>query len=313
MMIADSSSAMPKSVFHLSDGAAVTSSTPEERVKQDLEAFSVKDFLNDVREDLLANKIYLPTLPTVALEALLVVNDADSSAADLEKVIAKDAALTARLIRFANSPVYRGIDPVTSIKLAITRIGFQRVKNAVYAVSMKEVFRTPIRVIEQRMERLWTHSVKVGAMAAIMAKKQSRLDPDTALVAGLVHDIGYIPLLIKACEYQKLTENPDFLDRILFKMHSQVGSGIVKLWKFDPMIVAVTAEHEDLGRNPGGAPVDYVDLVQVANILAHKGTQHPLAKVDRNSVKAFARISLGGPEETSRLEEDSKTLEEIIF
>lgn len=305
---------MPKSVFHLSDGAPVTSMTPEERSKQELEAFSVKDFVNEVREDLLANKVYLPTLPTLALEALLVINDADSSAADLEKIISKDAALTARLIRYANSPLYRGVHAVTSIKLAITRIGFQRVKNAVYAVSMKEVFRTPVKVVEQRMEKLWAHSVKVGAHAAILAKNQRGLDPDTALVAGLVHDIGYIPLLIKACEYEKLIENPDYLDRIMLKLHAQVGGTIVKLWKFDPRIVAVTAEHEDLARDPGTSPVDYVDLIQVANILAHEGSNHPLAGTDRNSVRAFARIKLENVRQGKReLEEDTRTVENILF
>jgi putative nucleotidyltransferase with HDIG domain len=304
---------MAKSVFHLSDGAPVSAITPEERAKQELEAFSVKDFVNEVREDLLANKVYLPTLPTLALEALLVINDADSSAADLEKIISKDAALTARLIRFANSPLYRGVHTVTSIKLAITRIGFQKVKNAVYAVSMKEVFRTPIKVIEQRMEKLWSHSVKVAALAAMLAKQHRHLDPDTALVAGLVHDIGYIPLLIKACEYEKLTENPEYLDRLMMKLHPQVGGSIVKMWKFDPQIISVTAEHEDLNRDPGTAPVDYVDLIQVANIQAHEGTDHPLADIDRGRVKAFTRLMQQAVDaQDKRLEEDTRTVENIL-
>ncbi len=140
------------------------------------------------------------------------------------------------------------------------------------------------------------------------------LDPDTALVAGLVHDIGYIPLLIKACDYEKLIENPDYLDRIMLKLHPQVGGSIVKLWKFDPRIVAVTAEHEDLARDPGTAPVDYVDLVQVANILAHEGSNHPLAGTDRNSVKAFARVKREtGGQGKQELEEDTRTVESILF
>ncbi len=305
---------MPKSVFHLPDGVAAITETPEDRAKREMEAFPIGNFVNEVREDLRANRIYLPTLPTLALEALLVINDADSSAADLEKIISKDAALTARLIRYANSPLYRGINAVAAIKLAITRIGFQRVKNAVYAVSMKEVFRTPIKTIEKRMENLWAHSVKVGAHAAILAKEHMRLDPDVALVAGLVHDIGHIPLLIKACEYDELTRNTDYLDRLLRKLHPQVGSTIVKRWKFDPMIVAVAAEHENLARDPGSAPVDYVDLVQVANILAYEGTEHPLGGIDHASVKAFARLDKDKDELSSLLiDEDTKAVEDLLF
>jgi putative nucleotidyltransferase with HDIG domain len=243
-----------------------------------------------------------------------VINDAGSSASDLEKIIAKDAALTARLIRYANSPLYRGINAVTAIKLAITRIGFQRVKNAVYAVSMKEVFRTPIKAIEQRMESLWAHSVKVGAHAAILAKDHVGLDPDVALVAGLVHDIGHIPLLIKACEYEELTMHPEFLDRVLMKLHPQVGNSIVKLWKFDPKIAAVTAEHENLARDPGEATVDYVDIVQVANILAYEGTDHPLAGIDRTTVKAFARLAMDQEKpESQENEEDTQAVANALF
>ncbi len=304
---------MPKSVFQLSDGEAVTLETPEERAKREMESFSVKEFVSAVRNDLLTNNIYLPTLPTIAFEALLVINDADSSAADLEKVISKDAALTARLIRYANSPLYRGTHTITAIKLAITRIGFQRVKNAVYAVSMKEVFRTPIKAIEQRMEELWAHSVKVGAQAAILAKNHPKLDPDIALVAGLVHDIGKIPLLIKACEYDDLTGNPDLLDRLLHKLHPQLGSSIIKLWKFDPKVVEVALQHEDLSRDPGNTPVDYVDLVQVANILAYQGSDHRLADIDHHSVKAFSRVRTNsGADNNPGIEEDTKAVEELV-
>jgi putative nucleotidyltransferase with HDIG domain len=302
---------MTKSVFTLSDGATVTSVTPQEREQREAEEFNVQDFVNDVQEALRSNKIYLPTLPTVALEALLVINDANSSAADLEKVISQDAALTARLIRYANSPLYMGVTKVTAIKLAITRIGFQRVKNAVYAVSMKEVFRTPIKAIESRMEALWVHSVQVAAKAAMIAKDHTHLDPDVALVAGLVHDIGYIPLLVKACEYEELSEKPDYLDRLTRKLHIQVGRSIAKRWQFDDSIVAVVSEHENLKRDPGDAPVDYVDLVQAANILAHEGADHPLASVDRSKVKAFVRLGLV-ESALPQLDEDTRAVEALL-
>jgi putative nucleotidyltransferase with HDIG domain len=267
--------------------------------------------MDSVKEDLVANKIYLPTLPALALEALVVINDADSSAHDLEKVISRDAALTARLIRYANSPLYRGLNTIASIKPAITRIGFQRVKNAVYAVSMKEVFRTSEKEIERRMNELWTHSVKVGAQAAILAKEQPGLDSDVALVAGLVHDIGHIPLLIKACNFPELIANSDLLDKVLFKLHTQLGGSILKLWKFDQHVIDAAAEHEDLNREPGDAPVDYVDLVQVANIMSYEDTDHPLAQVDHSTIKAFSRLEKTRSDKS--LDEETKKVEDVLF
>ena len=305
---------MSKSVFTLSDGEPVNLEKEKKEKEQSQEESTVKEFVESVREDLRANKIYLPTLPALALEALLIINDVDSSASDLERVISRDAALTARLIRYANSPLYRGLNTIISIKPAITRIGFQRVKNAVYAVSMKEVFRTSVKEIEKRMDNLWAHSVKVGAQAAILAKSQPGLDADVALVAGLVHDIGHIPLLIKACKYESLINKPELLDKILQKLHTQLGGSILKLWKFDNAVISAASEHENLNRDPGDAPVDYVDVVQVANILAHEGSDHPLATVDRSAIKAFSRLragesAVGG----GNADEDTRQVEDVIF
>ncbi len=306
---------MSKSVFHLADGAPVDAVDKQKKQEQEQESDEVvvKEFVESVRNDLRANKIYLPTLPALALEALLVINDIDSSAADLQKVISRDAALTARLIRYANSPLYRGLNTITTIKPAITRIGFQRVKNAVYAVSMKEVFRTSVKEIERRMDELWSHSVKVGAQAAMLAKSQPGMDADVALVAGLVHDIGQIPLLVKACDYELLIKKPELLDKILLKLHAQLGGSILKLWKFDEQVIKVAAEHETLNRDPGDAPVDYVDIVQVANIIAHEGSEHRLANIDRSTIKAFDRIKHGESSEPSGLDEDTRQVEEAIF
>lgn len=307
---------MSKSVFHLADGAPIEKEDAQKKEEQESDEAVFKEFVESVRKDLHAHKVYLPTLPALALEALLIINDVDSSAGDLEKVISRDAALTARLIRYANSPLYRGLNTIIAIKPAITRIGFQRVKNAVYAVSMKEVFRTSVKEIERRMEALWSHSVKVGAQAAMLAKSQPGLDADVALVAGLVHDIGHIPLLIKACKYPQLIAKPELLDKILYKLHTQLGGSILKLWKFDEQVIEATAEHENLSRDPGAAPINYVDIVQVANIIAHEDTSHRLAKVDRSKIKAFARLERGESSAESSdlgLDDDTRQVEDVIF
>jgi putative nucleotidyltransferase with HDIG domain len=299
---------MAKASFQLSDGTKVTTTTPEEQEPME---FSTQEFIDALRKDLVDNKIKLPTLPNLAMEALLVLNDVDSSANDVVKIVHKDTSITARLIRYANSPLYHGVTPVSTIKPAITRIGFDKVKSAIYAVSMKEVFRTTFKPIEQRMEALWAHSVAVGTRAAAMAKHQPGLAADIALVAGLVHDIGKIPILIKACEYEELRKKPEFLDNLLTKLHPKLGASVLKLWKFDPMVVAVAAEHENLTRNPGDAPVDYVDLIQVANILCYEGSNHPLAGVDRSKIKAFSRIKTSGEQYANS--EDINGISEIFF
>jgi putative nucleotidyltransferase with HDIG domain len=303
---------MPKAIFQLADGTKVTKETDDERHEREIQEFSIKAFVEELKEDLRSNKLVLPTLPSVAVESLMIINDIGSSASDLVRVISKDTSITARLIRYANSPLYHGMPPITAIKQAVTRIGFDKVRHAVYSVSMQEVFQTQIKEIEKRMQELWTHSVKVAAHAATLAKTHG-LDSDVALVAGLVHDIGKIPLYIKACEYEELVNRPEYLDRLVEKLHTKLGGSILKLWKFDPEVIRAAAEHNDLERTPGDAPLDYVDLIQVANIMSYEGTDHPLAKVDIAKVAAFARLNANKRDEDGTVEERVAGVTEVFF
>ncbi len=282
---------MAKASFTLSDGSRVTTVTEKEEIKQPKD-FSIDAFVAELKDDLKHNRLKLPTMPTVAVEALMVLNDAGSSAGDLVKVISKDTSLTARLIRYANSPLYGMAYPIASIKPAITCIGFQKVKHAIYAVCMKEVFRTSVSDIQRRMEELWAHSVKVASKSVALARMRPELDPDVALVAGLVHDIGKIPLLIKLCDYEALVEYPEFIDHLLYKLHTGMGKAILQSWEFDPVLVAVAAEHENIDRRPKEQTPDYVDVVQVANVISYGGTGHPLAGIERDKIRAFARLGI---------------------
>ena len=283
---------MAKASFTLSDGSKVTTVTEKEEVNKP-DDFSVDAFVSELKDDLKHNRLKLPTMPTIAIEALMVLNDVDSSAGDLVKVISKDTSLTARLIRYANSPLYGMAYPIASIKPAITCIGFQKVKHAIYAVCMKDVFRTSVSDIQRRMEGLWEHSVKVASKAVALARPHPGLDPEVALVAGLVHDIGKIPLLIKLCDYEALVEYPEFVDHLLYRLHTGMGKAILQSWDFDPALVAVAAEHENIKRKPQGQSPDYVDVVQAANILSYGGTGHPLADIARDKIGAFARLGIG--------------------
>jgi len=277
------------------------------------EQFTIKEFVDQLRKDIARNKIKLPTLPNISLEALVVVNDDSSRVGDVAEVVAKDTAIATRLIKYANSPIYRGVNPVTTIKGAITRIGFEKVKNAILTLAMKEVYTTNNKTLQKRMERLWEHSMDVGSRCAIIAKNFEHLDQEEALLAGLIHDIGAIPILLKAADYEVLTSNETNLDKIITPLHSAIGRDMLKVWKFDPRMVQVAAEHENLQRDPGDdEPVDYVDIVQVANIMSYEGTDHPQARIDRSKIPAFRRVNYQPPvEEQEEVEEVEQEIEEL--
>lgn len=237
----------------------------------DTSKFDMKAFANTLVEDIENNRIRLPTLPAISLEALLVVNDAGSSMADVAKIISKDTSMAARLVRYANSPLYHGVTPVSSVKAAITRIGFDAVKNAILSLAMRDVFTTSVRLIQDRMEALWQHSVDVATKATKLVAHFPHLNKDEAMLAGLIHDVGAIPILIKATEYPILLEKEGNLDKVIDKLHMPVGKFLLSRWNFDPQLVEVASSHDKLDRVPKGNQVDYVDIIQVANILSHQG------------------------------------------
>ena len=131
--------------------------------------------------------------------------------------------MAARLVRYANSPLYRGINNVASVKAAITRIGIDAVKHAILSLAMRDVFTTAYKSIQRRMESLWVHSVRVAAISVMLAERFPHINRDEAMLAGLIHDVGAIPILLKAKDYPVLLEEEQKLDRLVQLLHMNVG------------------------------------------------------------------------------------------
>ena len=255
--------------------------------------FDPKAFALELRSDIQQNKIKLPTLPALSLEALLVVNDAGSCMADVARIITKDTSMAARLVRYANSPLYRGTSSVASVKTAITRIGMDAVRHAILSLAMRDVFTTGIKSIQVRMETLWQHSVVVASKSALLAEYFPHLNRDEAMLAGLIHDVGAIPILIKAKDHQLLLDDEKKLDKLVSALHMSVGKFMLSFWNFDPAMIDVAASHDKLDRVPPAEQVDYLDIVQVANILSYADCDgHKLSKIDTAKVPAFQRVGI---------------------
>ncbi|HHH39273.1 MAG TPA: HDOD domain-containing protein, partial [Sedimenticola sp.] len=216
---------------------------------------------------------------------------------DVARIISKDTSMAARLVRYANSPLYRGINNVASVKAAITRIGIDAVKHAILSLAMRDVFTTCFRSIQERMEALWKHSVEVATRAAMLAAHFRHLNSDEAMLAGLIHDVGVIPILIKAKSTQTLLDDEEKLDKVIRVLHMSVGKFLLGYWSFEPALVDVAANHDRLDRQPVEGEVDYVDIVQVANVLSHRQRGEGFQDTDLSRIPAFQRVGMTRVEE----------------
>ena len=248
-------------------------------------------FVNELIEDLESGNLQLPTLPEVALRVRDVVDDENASASQIAEIIAQDAALSARLLQVANSPLYRGRQEIDRLSMVVSRLGNKLVRNLVTSQVMKQMFQATNDMVDKRLRDVWEHSVQVAAIARALAANTPGVMPDQAMLAGLLHDIGTLPILYRAEERDELLDTPGLLDELIMRLHTRIGGAILKHWKFPDMLVAVAAEHENLERDHPG-PADLIDVVQVANLQSHMHTDHPLAIVDWSNVSAFQRLGL---------------------
>ena len=251
-------------------------------------------FIEQIRSDLLKSieddAISLPTLPEVALEIREAANDPDIEIAALAAIIEHDSSIAARLIRVANSSLMRGLEPTYDVKGAISRIGLGYTSTMVTTLAMQQIFLSSKEVLNKRMRALWMHSADVGAICHTLARGQRHLKPELATLAGVVHQIGALPVLSYAVGRGFLRDHPEMLDQALISLTPELGRTLLESWGFPEELVKVPQAHLDFTRQCERS--DYADLVTVANLHSYVGTDHPLASVDWSNVTAFARLGL---------------------
>lgn len=272
---------------------------------------TIETFYTGLIEDISNNKLELPTLPEVALKVRETVEDPDVTAKKVASVVGSDAALSARLIQVANSPLYRGNKPIEDIQMAVARMGITTTRDIVVGLAMRQMFQATSEETDKRLRKIWEHSTQVASLSSMLCKHFTRLKPDQAMLAGLVHDIGALPILVRAEEFPEILGNVDLLDKLIRELHTRIGTLILDSWGFPKELIAVAAEHENLEYNAGD-DIDYVDIVQVANIQSHLGSDHPLAKADLSTIPSC--IKLGMTDEEVHIDgvEEAEEMQKIL-
>ncbi|CAI8752382.1 HDOD domain-containing protein [Methylocaldum szegediense] len=246
-------------------------------------------FLDYIKAAIENDKLQLPTIPEVALRVRQTINKDNASDTEIAETISSDPALSARLLQIANSPLYRTRQKIETLRAAITRLGHRTVRNVVMNLAMKQVFKPSSLLLESRFHEIWQHSLSVAAVCRALAVRTRPLDPDQAMLAGLIHQIGKLPILTLAEKFPELLEDDAILENHLENLHTQIGKIIMETWALPDSMSRAAWEYRDFQRD--GSTPDYVDLVQVAYLGSVMGTK-AAPSVDLSRVPAFTKLGL---------------------
>ena len=243
----------------------------------------------DIIEAIENDTIVLPTLPEIALDVKRISEDEDSGLFDLIDVINKDTALSARLLKVSNSPLFRGANEITTLNMAVNRLGMQYTSNLATGLAMEQMFQATTEMIDKRMRETWQRSTEVAGICSVLARQHSHLSAGQATLAGLVYSIGSLPVL-KYVEDHEIQINSIMLDNLVDELQPIVGDKILEKWDFPSELRPVPKECVNFTRT--AAKADYADLVMVAMLQSYLGTEHQYTEMDWSQISAFERIGV---------------------
>lgn len=270
-----------------------------------------QEFIARLKEDIEGKRLTLPVLPDVALKVHSLLDDPKASTNDIARVISLDAAISARLIHIANSPMFRGRNPIEDIQSTLIRLGNTMVRNLITVMLVENAHQARAPAIRSRVSTLWKHNVQVAALSYVLARNYTSLRPDEAMLAGLLHDIGVLPILEHALNYPDLLRDSATLDAIIAQYHCEIGANILESWKFPKSFVDVAARHEDLDHRSELLP-ELIDVVIVANLHTNLMSRGQKPARTWKEIPAFETLSLTPEESLQALKDAAGEIREII-
>jgi HD-like signal output (HDOD) protein len=216
---------------------------------------------------ILAGQAELPGLPRVAVRLNQVLRDHNYTIEQLVPIVQSDPAAAAYLLRAANSPLYRRRLPVTDLHTAINRFGAATTRNLLMTFSTRSLFQNGASSFGGLLETIWHDSVLVGATAGVIARHLLPAATDAALLAGLLHQIGALPLIQHLQSRGFDESDQERTLAALTRYAPMVGAALLEHWQFDEEL-RTAVRHADDWSHASGGPLDLTDIVLLARLHA---------------------------------------------
>jgi putative nucleotidyltransferase with HDIG domain len=238
----------------------------------------------------------IPTLPAVVMQAMEVLQNPTSDAASVERVMARDPAISLKILRVANSAFFGFSRKIDTIAEAVGVLGFVNLQGMILGLGAFD----SVRSGRLKLGNLWRHSVTTATAARVIAERVGRR-PDEAFTAGILHDIGKLIFAVQAgSDYQRVIDLERVAgassleaERALLEFtHPEVGEMVAQRWNLPPRYVAAIAHHH--APSGAGDEAAFAAIIGLANQAAHAIADGPTGLAPAREAERLAHLELLG-------------------
>lgn len=236
-----------------------------------------------------SNNLRLPSLPNVAFKLKQAMQH-DIGIGEAVDIIQIDPPIVAKLIQVANSPLYGSSTPISNCHDAVNRIGLNATRNLVMGISLKQLFQSTDKELMKGMHSLWKNSLFVSSLSFVLAQEcGDGINPEDALLAGLIADIGAIPLLHFAEHSPEHYPGLPELEASLPYLRGPVGALVLHTLGFSDDLIEIPHQAENWHYD-SGEQLTLTDIVILAKLHSYFGSHKARDLPYINSIPAYAKI-----------------------
>ena len=277
----------------------------------------VNAVMSTLTQDIKNNRLEIPSPPDLLIKIRSLSANPQTTSKDIADLVKHDINISGRLIKVANCALFGSRFQVDTVQAAITRLGQKKVQSLITGLIIgQRLMESKTRGLESYCNQAWQDSNDVAAISYVLAQKKSKIDPEQALLAGMVHNIGTLPLILHLNKIRELKDNPRIMglvaDVVIPKLYISAGRLIIKSWNFPQEIIDVATEHCNLDRESSG-PVDLIDIVSVAHQLNQLDSYQDIEQIPEKLVEttSFNKLWLDWPGAVEDMTELNPDIEQI--
>jgi len=230
-----------------------------------------REALRSIAEEASRGELSFPTSVEVALGVQRALDDPDCHLEAAARLVQSEPLLSARVVALANSVAFnRSGRPITEVRIATSRLGFRMIRALAVAVVTRQMAGMSSDPAHRLLvEQLWEHTAHVAALAHVLSRRVTRQDPETAMFAGIVHEVGGFYLLSRVKDFPclfggRVADRVEEIEEAVGE--GEIGRAVLKVLSVPQAVVAAI---EDLwAGEPALPPASLGDTLLLADRLS---------------------------------------------